>query len=247
MDVVKLSWSGGKDSTAAALLHIQRGDTVKMVYYIPYLTDDIPLIMPQHYNFIMSAADRFRAAGAEVYQAHGKTYFDHVHTIKTKGIHVGEPYGYGLGFGFCNFRDRSKIPALNRFDVGNYDYLDIGIAFDEIDRQSQLTAAKRSILVELRITERQARQICIDNNLLSPVYYGRDTRDGCAICPYAPPERLQDYVDAYPAARDILIDIDNFCIASGFRLRPYHDAMTFFDRLQLPYQYSFFDGGVIDG
>lgn len=43
MDVVKLSWSGGKDSTASLLTHLELGDVVKAVYYIPYLTPDIPL------------------------------------------------------------------------------------------------------------------------------------------------------------------------------------------------------------
>ena len=207
MDTVKLSWSGGKDSTAAAILHIARGDVVKMVYYIPYLTDDIPLIMPKHYDFIQTAAARFAAMGAYVYQAHGITYWQHVHMIKTKGANAGRPRGYALGFGFCGFRDYSKIPALNRVNVGVYDYQDIGIASDEIGRQSQLNDKKRSILTECNITESTAIKICMDNNLLSPIYSGRESRDGCAICPYAPPERLQDYVNAYPKSRDILLAI----------------------------------------
>lgn len=34
-DTVKISWSGGKDSTASVLLHLERGDNCKVVYYIP--------------------------------------------------------------------------------------------------------------------------------------------------------------------------------------------------------------------
>ena len=54
MDIVKVNWSGGKDSTCSALLHIKRGDKVKIVSYIPMFTDEIPLILKDHYNFIMN-------------------------------------------------------------------------------------------------------------------------------------------------------------------------------------------------
>ena len=37
MSVVKIGWSGGKDSTRAVMAHIQRGDKVKAVCYVPML------------------------------------------------------------------------------------------------------------------------------------------------------------------------------------------------------------------
>lgn len=43
-DVVKVSWSGGKDSTCALDLHLERGDKVIAVNYTPMLTDTIPLL-----------------------------------------------------------------------------------------------------------------------------------------------------------------------------------------------------------
>ena len=44
MSVVKIGWSGGKDSTRAVMAHIQRGDKVKAVCYVPMFTKEIPLI-----------------------------------------------------------------------------------------------------------------------------------------------------------------------------------------------------------
>lgn len=44
MNVVKINWSGGKDSTASVILHINEGDKCIVVCYIPMLTIDIPLI-----------------------------------------------------------------------------------------------------------------------------------------------------------------------------------------------------------
>lgn len=38
MSIVKVAWSGGKDSTCAVMLHIKRGDKVKVVCYIPMFT-----------------------------------------------------------------------------------------------------------------------------------------------------------------------------------------------------------------
>lgn len=48
MAIVKVNWSGGKDSTTAVLLHVERGDTVKVVCYIPMLTKQIPLLTRKH-------------------------------------------------------------------------------------------------------------------------------------------------------------------------------------------------------
>lgn len=66
MDIVKVGWSGGKDSTASVLLHLEQGDKVKAVCYVPMFTKDIPLITKEHYDFIVHTAERLRQMGAEV-------------------------------------------------------------------------------------------------------------------------------------------------------------------------------------
>ena len=209
MDVVKVSWSGGKDSTAAMYLHIKAGHQVKAVCFVPMLTDSIPLIRKCHYDFIMSAADRFRSYGASVVICHGITYYDHVHTIISRGVNKGKYRGCGLGFGFCLFRDYSKLRAgIYSVDVGQYDYEDIGIAADEVLRQSQLNSVKRSILCELGYTESKAFDLCYTHDLLSPLYY-QIGRDGCCICPNASYNVLLAYVLDYPAARSVLLDIES--------------------------------------
>lgn len=50
-EVVKVSWSGGKDSTCAVLIHLALGHTVKAVNYTPMFTEDIPLLLKDHYEF----------------------------------------------------------------------------------------------------------------------------------------------------------------------------------------------------
>ena len=88
-DIVKVGWSGGKDSSCAVMLHILRGDKVKAVCYIPMFTNEIPLIQKKHYDFILKTADKFRSLGAEVNIVHGITYWDYVTHIALSGIYKG--------------------------------------------------------------------------------------------------------------------------------------------------------------
>ena len=90
MAIVKIGWSGGKDSTRSVMAHIQRGDKVKAVGYVPMFTKEIPLISKKHYDFILKTAEYFRSLGAEVYFADGGlTYYEYVthiaKKVKTRG------------------------------------------------------------------------------------------------------------------------------------------------------------------
>ena len=207
-DVVKIGWSGGKDSTYAIYKHLYRGDKVKAVCYIPHFTDDIPLINKEHYNFIMKQADIFRKMGAEIYFVKGITYYDYCISISKTGKFKGVPKGYPY-INFCGFRRDSKIKACSECDVGEYDYLSLGIAFDETNRHNQLTNKKKSILVEYHITEQQAKDFCIKENAYSP-HYRYSKRDGCALCFNAKPIELEIWLNDYPEARDILIELQEF-------------------------------------
>lgn len=227
--IYKVCWSGGKDSTAAMYLHLQEKHNVHSVCYIPMLTEEIPLIMPEHYKHIIRTADYFRKKGAIVDIVSGITYEKHVHTILTKGKNKGKFRGIGLGFGFCLFRDYSKLKALRGVKF-SYDYEDIGIAFDEIKRHSQLVKPKMSILCDKGYTEKDAMQICYDNGILSPIYKN-NTRDGCAICPNAKKEVLQQYIKEYPNAKYILLEIERFCKTHRPENAPYRNNIWFSEKM----------------
>lgn len=117
MSIVKVGWSGGKDSTCSVLLHLEQGDTVKAVCYIPMFTEDIPLITKKHYEFILNTAERFRQMGAEVFIVSGMTYYDYCFSISKNGKFKGEFKGYPY-VGCCGFRRDSKIKAVTGCDVG---------------------------------------------------------------------------------------------------------------------------------
>ena len=209
MAIVKLSWSGGKDSTAAALLHLKRGDKVKMVCYIPMFTNEIPLILKDHYKFILRAAEYFRSLGAEVWIVSGMTYYDYVLRRSTRGEHKGEIFGFPCFIrGQCGFKRDSKEKALKQCDVGQFDYESLGIAFDEKSRHNQLNDRKRSILVEEEYEQKDCVALCVEHGLYSPVYFGRK-RDGCALCFNARFDERKLWFLDYPEAFNILLHLQD--------------------------------------
>jgi len=210
MSVVKINWSGGKDSTVSVLKHLERGDICKVVCYIPFFTDDIPLIRKSHYEFILSTKKKFEDMGATVYIVKGLTYYDFVTHISKKGKHKGKMFGFPCPQnGKCGFKRDSKLKALNSVDVGFYDYESIGIAIDEPKRFNNLSDCKRSILVELGLTELDCFNICYKYNVLSPIYSNGNTRDGCALCYNARSTELHNWLCDYPNAYEILVHLQN--------------------------------------
>lgn len=217
MEVVKVNWSGGKDSTAAALMHWSRGHHVKIAHYTPMFTETIPLIRKNHYDFIMRTAAEFEKMGMEIYITHGIPYNNWARSIIKSGVNKGLPKACPVPItGMCAFARDSKIRAgceNKQFlaEIGKYDYADMGIAADETHRHKQLNAETRSILVELGYTEQDAFEVCKYDygDFLSPIY---DTcsRDGCALCYNAKPGELYEWLEDWPDALPILEDLEKF-------------------------------------
>lgn len=208
--IVKQNWSGGKDSTAAAILHYFNGDHVKAVIYIPFFVDKIPLISKQHFDFIQSAKIKLETKfDTEVAIVTGISYYDFCLSVRARGKRKGIPFGFPSYVSkYCYFRNYSKIKALENAAIGYYDYEDIGIAADETKRLSQLNNTKRSILYEHGITEKTAFEICKEYGLLSPNYESEE-RDGCVLCPNAPRKRVENWLRDFPQAREKLIELQN--------------------------------------
>ena len=214
MDVVKIGWSGGKDSTRAVMAHIQRGDKVKAVCYVPMFTKEIPLISKKHYEFILKTAEYFRSLGAEVYFADGGlTYCEYVTHIALKGKNKGQIFGFPIvGRGMCGFKRDGKLKALALCNVGEYDYEGVGIAYDETKRHGQLTKNLRSILVEEKITEDDCTDWCKENCLYSPQYSckgKKKMRDGCSLCCNASETERREWFEDYPEAIPLVIELQN--------------------------------------
>ena len=209
MPVVKIGWSGGKDSTCAVMHHIKNGDKVKAVCYIPMFTQEIPLISKKHYSFILQTAEYFRSLGAEIHIVSGMTYYDYVTHVAQRGKNKGKIFGFPFFVrAICGFKRDSKQKALLACDVGFYDYESLGICADEKARHKQLNDKKRSILVERGITQNGTRKFCEEHNLLSPHYLNEwQKRDGCSLCPHASEKERKVWFSDYPEAVPIVIEL----------------------------------------
>ena len=237
MAIVKVGWSGGKDSTATVLLHLKRGDKVKAVCYVPMFTKEIPLILKDHYQFILNTADYFRSLGAEVFIVTGITYCEYVLRRATRGKHKGKVFGFPCFIrGQCGFKRDSKIRACEECDVGYYDYESLGIAWDEKSRHSQLNDKKKSILVEEKYTQIDCALLCMNHNVYSPVYDNR-SRDGCALCFNAKADERKRWFSDYPEAFNILLNLQDIVRAEKPDLYPLRNYKWF---IEPNYQLSLF-------
>lgn len=163
--------------------------------------DETPAILPEHYEFVMSAAERFRSMGLRVdIERSRKTAYELASHISVKGSSVGCRAGMLCFVGAaCAFK-RVKINTadghwkrfLQSTDLARAgavcDLLEcVGIAADEPRRLARLGKNKFSLLAEKGITEKQAVEICKKYNLLSPIYSIEGIkRDGCFFLPTYP-------------------------------------------------------------
>jgi hypothetical protein len=211
------------------MLHLEQGDIVKAVCYVPMFTKEIPLITKRHYEFIRSTAQRFTDLGAEVLFAEGMTYWDYVTHRALSGIFKGQIFGFPyFGAGQCGFKRDSKLKAVKAVDVGYYDYESIGIAYDETKRHGQLNEKCRSILVEKRFCESDCTRYCYSRNMLSP-HYEYATRDGCVLCFNGKEVERQIWYSDYPEAKLLLIQLQDYVKSERSDRFPLRNYQWFID------------------
>lgn len=119
---------------------------------------------------------------------------------KKKGSRAKNPntiYGFPMTIcAWCN--DRLKMKPLDNYFKSQGDHIRyLGLAFDEPKRVARLEKNEIAPLYELGITEEQAKQICKENNLLSPIYQYFD-RDGCWFCPKQSNKSLKIIWEKFP-------------------------------------------------
>lgn len=161
-------------------------------------TDTIPADLPQMMEF-KSKADRIikERYGIEVEHLHGKYTYDgyfYRHRTENAKFNPGGENGFPRIKGaWCN--SMLKMEPLRRVERGNFVY--IGIAADEPNRFHNFTECKISPLVEWDVTEADARKICEELNLLSPIYT-QAARGGCWFCHYQGVRQLRLLRKQYP-------------------------------------------------
>ena len=218
------SCSFGKDSLAMIIKIKEMGWPLDEVIYCDVRFDDnISGEMPEMKEFIPKAEKILKEKfGIEIkHLTYEKTFKEQFYTKKKKGKHIGDIYGFPhLISPWCN--SKLKINPVSKYlktikePIIQY----IGIAYDEPERYKRLKSNQVAPLYILKITEKEALEICKKNNLLSPIYE-KGARGGCWFCPNQRVSQLKklykEHNDLWNILKDMQKDSQNV-FKPGYKL-----------------------------
>ena len=195
------SCSFGKDSIATVLLALTHNEPLDEVVYCEVMFDrDTSGEVPEHRDFIYETAiPAFEKLGVKIKVLRAeKTYVDLFTGKITRGPKKGLLRSFPI-CGRCAIQRDCKLKPILRYqkslppDTVQY----IGIAKDEPERLARLGGNQVSLLDKYDYTESDAKQLCRQAGLLSPVYDFTD-RGGCWFCPNAKMKELHHLYDHHP-------------------------------------------------
>ena len=195
------SCSFGKDSLAAILLAKKHGEPLDEAVYCEVMFDKtISGEVPEHRDFIYTKGiPALERMGIKVTVLRGKkTYVDLFTGRITRGPKKGMLRSFPV-CGKCYVQRDCKLRPILRYqktlpsDTVQY----IGIAKDEQDRLLRLEGCQVSLLEKYNCTEQDAKELCRQAGLLSPIYEFAG-RGGCWFCPNARQRELRHLYDHHP-------------------------------------------------
>lgn len=177
--------SGGKDSVASLILAKIHNEPLDAVVFCEVMFDEETSgEHPLHIGFVRQKLRPWveKELGVPfVILRSDRTYkscFDH--TI-TRGAGTGKAAGFPIP-GMCAINRDCKMRPIREFrKAHNIETEYVGIAIDEPERLARLTGNKISLLAKYNYTEADAKRLCIEYDLLSPIY-GICKRNGCWFC-----------------------------------------------------------------
>ena len=137
------------------------------------------------------------------------SFLEQFYKTKKRGKDIGNNYGFPYIIGsWCN--DRLKLRPIKKYlksfseKVIQY----VGIAYDEPKRYERLNHETHiAPLYDLKITEKEAINICKENDLLSPIYE-TSFRGGCWFCPKQSISQLENLWLNYPELFNRLLELE---------------------------------------
>ena len=212
-----LSLSYGKDSLACLEAIKKLGWPLdRIVHAEVWATDTIPADAPPMVEFKTKADAIIKARyGIEVEHLCAMrkdgtkwTYEKAFYRVKKENAKHRAGMIYGWPFSvigvWCN--SDIKMPPLDNIQRNNVVY--VGIAADEPIRLKRLDGINKiSPLAALGWTEADARQWCVENDLLSPIYTTA-TRGGCWFCHNQGIEQLRLLRKTYPDYWSLMLKWD---------------------------------------
>lgn len=200
------SCSFGKDSLAMLIKIKELKLPLDEVIYCEIMFDDqISGETPEMYQFIVKAEKILKEKfNIKVTHLRGVTFKEQFYTVKQKGNHIGDNYGFPYVVGaWCN--SRLKIEPIKKYFKENKNVIQyVGIAYDEPERYNRLDHTTHICpLYDLKITEKEAMEICKKYDLVSPIYK-TSFRGGCWFCPKQSLKQLKWLYKEHPELWDIL-------------------------------------------
>lgn len=195
------SCSFGKDSVAAVLLAKKHGEPLDEAVYCEVMFDKtISGEVPEHRDFIYTKGiPALERMGVKVTVLRSeKTYVDLFTGRVTRGPKKGMVRSFPV-CGKCYVQRDCKLKPILRYqktlppDTVQY----IGIAKDEQERLLRLGGRQVSLLEKYNCTEQDAKELCRQAGLLSPIYEFTN-RGGCWFCPNAKRKELRHLYDHHP-------------------------------------------------
>ena len=195
------SCSFGKDSLAAILFAKKHGEPLDEAVYCEVMFDKtISGEVPEHRDFIYTKGiPALERMGIKVTVLRGKkTYVDLFTGRITRGPKKGMLRSFPV-CGKCYVQQDCKLRPILRYqktlppDTVQY----IGIAKDEQERLLRLEGRQVSLLEKYNCTEQDAKELCRQAGLLSPIYQFTN-RGGCWFCPNAKRKELRHLYDHHP-------------------------------------------------
>ncbi len=195
------SCSFGKDSIATLLLAKEHREPLDEAVYCEVMFDKtVSGEVPEHRDFIYGTAiPALKRMGIKIIVLRSeKTYVDLFTGRITRGPKKGMVRSFPI-CGRCAVQRDCKMKPLEKYkrslppDTVSY----IGIARDEQERLLRLNGTKVSLLDKYGYMEQDAKQLCKEAGLLSPVYEFTD-RGGCWFCPNARRRELRHLYDHHP-------------------------------------------------
>ena len=205
-----LSLSYGKDSLACLGAIEQLGLPLdRIVHAEVWATDTIHADLPEMVEFKKKADKLIKERyGIEVEHFRANvTYEEQFYKMRfNKQLNADYIYGFPIVRGaWCNAM--LKMGALRKCKTNGIQY--IGIAADEQGRLERLDGIRKiSPLALIGWTEADAKQWCIDNGLLSPIYTD-SARGGCWFCHNQGVGQLRLLRKNYPELWQMLLKWDS--------------------------------------
>lgn len=248
----RVSWSGGKDSTATIILMHENNIPIEKIVYVRMMfNEEIPATLPVMTNFVDETIKKLEEWGYEVEVVKSKKsafqISEQIYQRSKYSTSNGNKYGVsGFARGACVFQ-KEKPNAIDSVSAAEFEM--IGYAADESERIHRLGGGRQSIMVTLGVSEKEAFEICTKYGMLSPLYERGIGRDGCFFCPNAGKKERELLKIEHPELVEAIYEmIGKTCTQATFRLRNRNNWIKdYFEnegKVSIP---SVIDKDVLDG